>query len=219
MNKLTGVLAAWIVAAACATSAQAQDGALTLGGLGRAEDELPTFQEGRRGGRRTYTGDVWNGNARIFLGAKGLDETDWEPVEIQNEFAILTDFGPEGWPVHFAVDLRFGASDTEDFLGLDVESTSWEINFGVRRVFNPEMPVRPYVGGGIAVGGAAMDLDGDTESGSGVGFWLDFGVDFSVGGPFTVGLEFAWSFIPIDVAGVDTDAGGFHIGITFGFSY
>jgi len=218
MNKSTGVLAAWILAAGFAVAAQAQDGALPLGGLAPLDPELIAGQEGRNR-RRTVTADIWTGNVRIFLGGKGLDKTDWEPVEVQNEFAILSDFGPAEWPVHFAVDLRFGASQTEDFLGLDVQSASWEFNLGVRKVFNTESPVRPYLGGGLAFGGAELDLDGDTESDSGVGLWLDFGVDFSIGGPMTFGLELCFTSIPITVAGVDTDAGGFHFGLTVGFSF
>jgi opacity protein-like surface antigen len=218
MSKTTGILAAWILAAGFATAARAQDGSLSLGGVTPSDEESFADQEGRNR-RRTVTMDVWTGNIRVFLGGKGLDKADWEPVEIQNEFAILSDFGPSQWPVHMAVDLRFGASDTEDFLGLDVQSASWELNLGVRYVFYPEMPVRPYVGGGLAFGGAEIDLDGDTESDSGAGIWIDFGVDFSIGGPMTLGLELAWSSIPITVAGVDTDAGGFHLGLTIGFSF
>lgn len=218
MSKPTGMLAAWIVAAGFAAAAQAQDVSLPLGGLTTAGADPIEGQEGRNR-RRTVTMEVWTGNIRIFLGGKGLDKSDWDPVEVQSEFSILSDFGPADWPVHFAADLRFGASNTETFAGLDVQSTSWEFNLGVRKIFNPESDVRPYVGGGLAFGGAELELGGSRESDSGAGLWVDFGIDFTITAPMTIGLELCWSSIPITVAGVDTDAGGFHLGLTIGFSF
>src|SRR2546426_887887 len=134
MSKPTGILAAWILAAGFAAAAQAQDVSLPLRGLPPARAGLVEGPE-RPEPRRTVTMEVWTGNIRIFLGGKGLDKTDWEPVEVQDEFSILSDFGPADWPVHFAADLRFGVSTTEKFAGLDVQSSSWEFNLGVRKVF------------------------------------------------------------------------------------
>jgi hypothetical protein len=158
------------------------------------------------------------GTARIFLGWKALDEHDWDPVESQGEFAILTDFGPEEWPVRLAADLRFGAEE-ERFLGVDATSFSWELNLGVRQVFDTKSPVRPYFGGGVSIGGATLDLDSDSDSDSGMGLWIDFGVDIDLGGPVSLGLELCFSLIPIDIAGEATNAGGVHFGITVGFSW
>lgn len=162
---------------------------------------------------------AWHGTVRLFFGAKALDEGDWEPVEDQSEFAILTNFGAEDWDVHVALDLRFAASDKEDVLGLEVQSSSWELNVGVRKVFDTKSIVKPFIGGGLAFGGATMDIEIDDESDAGIGIWLDAGIDFSLGGPVSLGLEFAYSTIPIDIAGVDTDAGGFRFGLTVGFSW
>jgi hypothetical protein len=159
------------------------------------------------------------GTARIFLGWKGLDQDDWEPVESQGEFAILADFGPPEWPVRLAVDLRFAASAEEDVDGLDAVSASWELNFGVRQIFETGTNVRPFIGGGLSLGGAALDIEIDDDSDAGLGFWVDFGVDFDLGGPVSVGLELCLSYIPIEIAGVDTNAGGVHFGFTAGFSW
>ena len=162
---------------------------------------------------------AWHGTVRLFFGAKALDEGDWEPVEDQSEFAILTNFGAEDWDVHVALDFRFAASDEEDVLGLKVVSSSWELNVGVRKVFDTKSIVMPFIGGGLAFGGAMMDIEIDDESDTGIGIWLDVGIDFSLGGPVSLGLEFAYSTIPIDIAGVDTDAGGFRLGLTVGVSW
>jgi len=204
----------------CASPAYAQAGFPATQGSAISDEALFPLQDRRRDPPRArYVEGLWEGNIRIFLGGKALDEDDWEPVENQAEFAILSDFGPAGWPVHFAADLRFGASEEEDFLGFDLISTSWELNLGVRRVFETGTSVKPFIGGGISFGGAEIELDGDSESESGVGIWLDFGVDFGLGGPVSLGFEFCFSFIPVEIVGVDTDAGGGHFGITLGFGF
>jgi opacity protein-like surface antigen len=118
-----------------------------------------------------------------------------------------------------ALDLRFAISDEEDVLGFDVVSSSWELNLGVRKVFDTKSIVKPFIGGGLAIGGATLDVEIDDDSDAGVGIWLDVGIDFSLGGPVSLGLELAYSTIPITIADIDTDAGGFRFGITVGFSW
>lgn len=161
----------------------------------------------------------WTGTVRLFLGGKGLDESEWAPVEDQGEWAILTNFGPRDWAVQVALDMRFAASEEEDFLGADVASFSYEINFGIRTVFDTGSLVRPYIGAGIALGGATFEIDGDEESDDGVGVWFDVGVDFMIVGPLCLGLELALSTIPIEITDIDTDAGGIKLGLTLGFSW
>jgi hypothetical protein len=172
-----------------------------------------------QGDRSSGAKDAWHGTLRLFFGGKALDENDWEPVESQSEFAILTDFGPEDWGVRIALDLRFAVSETEELFGLDVESSTWELNIGVRKVFDTKTIVKPFIGGGLAIGGATLDIEIDDDSDAGIGLWLDVGVDFSLGGPVSLGLELGYSTIPIDIADFSTDAGGLRFGLTIGFSW
>jgi opacity protein-like surface antigen len=168
---------------------------------------------------RSTDGNEWHGTVRLFFGAKQLDEDDWEPVDSQGEFAILTDFGPADWAVRLAFDLRFAASEEEEVLGLDVTSSTWELNLGVRKVFDTGSIVKPFLGAGLAFGGATLDIEIDDESDGGVGIWFDGGVDISLGGPVSLGLELSYSTIEIEIADFDTDAGGLRFGITLGFSW
>jgi hypothetical protein len=177
-------------------------------------------QDGDRGSSPVRVEDEgWRGTVRLFLGAKDLDESDWAPVESQGEFAILTNFGRADWDVHLALDLRFASSDEEEFLGVDVLSASYEVNVGVRKMFDTGTFVTPFLGGGISFGGATFEIDGEEEDDSGVGIWFDAGVDFSLGGPISLGLEVALSTLPIEIDDFDTDAGGLRFGITLGFSW
>ncbi len=217
MNRVA-VLAVFV--ACCGTEARGQTAQPPMWTIDSAGGiSLLDQDTSRSSGRSGQEQGLWKGTIRIFLGAKALDEVDWEPVESQGEFAILTDFGPEEWPIRMAVDLRLGASQVEDFLGFDILSTSWELNLGVRRVFETGSSVKPYIGGGLSLGGAELELDGVGESGSGVGLWLDVGVDFGLGGSVSLGFELAFSFIPVEIVGIDTDAGGGHFGFTLGFDF
>jgi opacity protein-like surface antigen len=212
----TAMLSVWIGLVVAAGEVRAQDS------VEAANLALITFDQdsSRVRGSDPYRGEnAWHGTARLFFGAKALDEDDWEPVDAQSEFAILTDFGREDWGIRMALDLRFGVSDEEDFLGFDVVSSSWELNLGVRKVFDTKSIVKPFIGGGLAFGGATLDVEVDDDSDAGIGIWLDAGIDFSLGGPVSLGFELAYSTIPIDIADVDTDAGGFRFGITVGFSW
>ena len=189
----------------------------------RAQEMIGTFdlQESSRIGEQAdgAGSNTWHGTVRLFFGAKNLDADDWEPVDEQGEFAILSDFGPADWAVRIALDLRFAGSDEEEVLGLTVTSATWEFNVGVRKVFDTGSFVHPFMGVGLAFGGAALDLEIDDDSDAGIGLWFDAGIDFSLGGPVSLGVELSYSTLPIEIADVDTDAGGLRFGFTLGFSW
>ena len=163
--------------------------------------------------------DAWRGSVRLFLGAKDLNEAEWAPVDEQGEFAFLIDAGRADWDVRLAIDFRFASSDDEDLFGVNVSSGTFEINIGVRKVFDTGSIVMPYLGGGLAFGGATLEIDDAEESDEGIGIWFDAGVDFKILGPITLGLEVSLSSIPVDIAGVDANAGGIRIGLTIGYTW
>ena len=192
-------------------------------GEARAQDSIESWNFVRAGGVEDVRLDPeeggWTGTVRLFLGAKMLDETDWSPVEDQGEFAIVSNFAPRDWDIHLALDLRFASSEVEDFLGIDLESHSWEVNIGVRKVFDTGSIVRPYLGFGLAVGEAELEGDGEVISESGFGFWFSAGVDIVIIGPVSLGLELGISSIPIEIEDIDINAGGTRLGLTLGFSW
>jgi opacity protein-like surface antigen len=208
-------LSAGVILLAAATDLRAQNPAETM----TLSTLIENQESSRPGDPSPEKSSAWHGAVRLFFGAKELDEDDWGPVESQGEFAILTNFGADDWAVDLALDLRFAASEEESVLGLDVTSSSWELNVGVRKVFDTGSIVMPFMGAGLAFGGAMMDIEIDDESDAGIGVWFDVGVDFSLGGPISLGLELSYSTIPIDIVGVDTDAGGLRFGFTVGFSW
>ena len=66
----------------------------------------------------------------MFLGAKALDEDDWEPAEEQDEGGIGVDFKQQSWPVSIAIDFLHGSGDGT-LWGVKCESETSELNFGV----------------------------------------------------------------------------------------
>lgn len=169
------------------------------------------------------------GNINILLGAKALDEDDWEPVDEHAEFAIKFDFRPASWPVNLAIDLRGSASDEETFFDpffgtIEVEAETTEWNFGVRKIWEDYHLVRPFIGGGLSLGRAEMTVTipgvgSASESDSGIGIWIGGGVYWTLAEHFNLGLELMISTIDIEIAGVDTDAGGGHFGFLAGYHW
>lgn len=93
--------------------------------------------------------DGWTGNVNVFLGAKALDEDEWEPTEEQSEFGLELDFKQQSWPVSVAIDVLRGSGDGTH-LGIKFESETSEFNIGVRKIWDQYPQVRPFIGGGIS---------------------------------------------------------------------
>ena len=52
----------------------------------------------------SYAQDLWTGNINVFLGAKALEEDNWDPVEEHKEIGIMVDFKNENWPISIVID-------------------------------------------------------------------------------------------------------------------
>ncbi|UCE89548.1 MAG: hypothetical protein JSW10_01540 [Pseudomonadota bacterium] len=56
------------------------------------------------------------GNIGGFIGGKGLNQDDWEPVEAQGEIGVRVDYQGSGWPVVIAVDAFISAAEDDGVL-------------------------------------------------------------------------------------------------------
>jgi Outer membrane protein beta-barrel domain len=172
------------------------------------------------------------GNVNFFLGQKSLSSSDWEPVEKQGEFGAVMSFGEKSWPISIAVDVLLSAAEEDafdPFLGsYTITGTTYEVDFGVRKVWG-KAATRPYIGGGLAVIGAGAELDNGLASvdadDSAVGFWADAGIFWRLGSHFNLGLDLRYSDADVDLdfgAGLvaqDIGAGGFSYGLLLGFGW
>ncbi len=161
----------------------------------------------------------WTGNVNFFLGAKALED-EWEPAEDQVEFGVEIDFRQQSWPVSIAIDLLVAAGE-DDFLGINVESRTSELNIGVRKIWDKSPQVRPFIGGGISFisGEFEWKTIGISEDDSAMGFWLGGGVYWALSEHFNLGLELKSSYAEINLFGLDGNAGGGHFGLLIGYHW
>jgi opacity protein-like surface antigen len=177
------------------------------------------------------------GDANFFLGQKSLDSDDWEPIDGQMEYGVCMNFGVGDWPVSIAVDILMSSDDTTysyDYYGyvydLTLDGETMEIAAGVRKFFNEESTIQPYIGGGATYVDAEVKfivegIDSLSASDSGFGFWANAGVMFRLGERFNLGLDLRYSKAevtvtdPFDKIEFDVEAGGMHYGVLLGFRW
>ncbi len=166
------------------------------------------------------------GNVNFFAGQKMLDKDDWEPLEDQQEFGVLVDFGGKDWPVHIAVDVLRSETDETFDLGtnqLKLTGKTQEINVGIRKIWDLNNEARPYVGVGVA------NIEGDLETevfgvpvsvdDSAIGYWVNVGIFGTLAKHFNIGLDLRYSAADLTIEGVDIQAGGTHIGLLLGYHW
>jgi len=174
---------------------------------------------------------AWLGNVNLFLGTKFLDKDDWEPVEDHLEGGILFDIRRENWPVSIAVDLLYSWDDKDiavDILGVGrvnstVEAKTFEINIGVRKIWEILNYFRPFIGGGPAFIKAELEVtqrgNSISDSDTGFGVWIDAGVYVTLARHLNLGVDARWSKAEVEIFDAQGDAGGWHIGALIGFHW
>ncbi len=174
----------------------------------------------------------WTGNVNFFLGAKALDDDDWEPVEEHGEIGVSIDFRQREWPINIVVEYLHSASGEEEAMlcdpsfgcvNVEAEAETSELNLGIRKIWETSSSVRPFIGGGLSLINAELSVDAlgteTSESDSGVGFWFGGGVYWTIGDHFNLGLEAKISSADVDFEGIEADAGGGHFGFIAGYHW
>lgn len=176
----------------------------------------------------------WSGNINFFLGAKFLDDADWEPVDKHVEGAIFFDFKHNKFPLSIAIDLLYSKDDTDigitdlnyGTFGSDVESQTTEVNLGVRKIWENFEYVRPVIGGGLAIINAELEARAQgssvSDENTGFGLWIETGIYFTpafLSQQFNIGVDARWSKAQVDLFDVKGKAGGWHIGALFGYHW
>ena len=173
----------------------------------------------------------WSGNVNFFLGAKFLEEDDWEPVDEHVEGGILVDFKQQWFPFSIAIDLLYSGNDQDmgvhvfgfGTFGAHVESRTTEVNLGIRKIWEKSETVRPFVGGGLAIINAELNSKAlgvsESDDDTGVGAWIDAGIYWTLNKQFNIGVDARWSRAEVDLYGITGQAGGWHIGAMAGFHW
>ncbi|HNY64486.1 MAG TPA: hypothetical protein PKM41_03550 [Deltaproteobacteria bacterium] len=170
----------------------------------------------------SFAAGGWTGNLNLTLGGKYLDDDDWDPVENQGELGISLDFRERHWPVNLYLAL-LGSAAEDTVRGIDVEGSTSELRFGVRKIFDADRVVRPFIGGGLAFISAEMEgeLGGVSVSDddSGVGLFISGGIYFTLEKAFNLGVEVGYSAAKVDFLGVEGEAGGAHAALLLGYHW
>lgn len=163
----------------------------------------------------------YTGNFNLFFGNKSLDSDEWEPMDSHFEYGILFDLKQEGWPISLTADILH-SSDKTDYLGVDVKGSTTEFDLGITKHWQTSS-VTPYVGGGIAIINAEIEVASVELDGTGVGIWGKAGAFFTADDGTNIGFELRYSQADAELeyngASGDIKAGGLHAGIFIGYHW
>lgn len=174
--------------------------------------------------------DPWSGHISYVVGYKML-ESQWEPVERQLEFGLLdADFQPPRWPVSFCTQLLLTYADDVPAFSSEPADYSgvWEINLGLRKIWNRDSTWQPFVGGGFSVIGATTskwisDSYGGfqvvQESEATAGAWIGAGLYWNFSRHWHVGVQAQYSWGELNFSDANVNAGGVHALAMFGFHW
>lgn len=164
----------------------------------------------------------WTGNANLNLGVKYLDDFDWEPLDEQVEAGIDVDFRQMEWPVNLAIAFLVSA-DEDDENGVDLDGSTAEMRFGIKKIWEPDQVMRPFFGGGLVI--LSAHLEGESsgiridDDDTGFGIWLNGGIYWTLSRSFNLGFNLGLSTGEVTLFGTDVDAGGLHTGLILGYHW
>jgi hypothetical protein len=172
---------------------------------------------------QSFAADVWNVNANLFIGAKALDQDDWEPVESQVELGCNVDFAPESWPFNIDIGLLVSASEEKNCFGVKVEGSTTELRAGIKKIWEPTSTMRPYAGGGLAIINAELKLSGYYDEASvddqGLGWYVSGGILWTLARHLNLGFELGYSKATVTFFDLDSNAGGGHALFLVGYHW
>ena len=176
----------------------------------------------------------WTGNANLTLGSKTLDEDDWEPVESQSAVGADVDFARKSWPVHMAfAAIQSSDEDTvyaevnDEMIRAKVKASTSELRFGVKKIWEPTLIMRPYVGVGLAIINAELKtfLGSRFEGGSvssddqGFGLWVSGGVFWTLFEKLNLGFTVGYSKATSNLFDIDAESGGVNGAFCIGYHW
>src|SRR5262245_52293748 len=149
------------------------------------------------------------GDINFMLGVKRVEDygdledfiNGEDDLGNQFDFGVEMTFSGANWPIGIAVDL-LGSSREEDAdyynyydaygYYYTLKASTAELDLGIRKIWEfPRNPVRPYLGGGVAMARGKVEKDGEKfdpllpgvvgtlsveDDDTGVGYWIGGGV-------------------------------------------
>jgi opacity protein-like surface antigen len=170
----------------------------------------------------------WSANVHGLIGNKNLDEDDWGKFDNQVELGASFDFKMNDWPLSitagtlFSVDAKDNGSSAFDESGVTIET-----HLGIRKIFDiGNSPVKPYVGGGLALVFADLErrragssFFTETDDDEAAGFWIGTGIYWTIINKLNIGFDIRYSEAEVTLFNNDVEAGGLHTVMTFGYHW
>ncbi len=163
------------------------------------------------------------GNANFILGVRALGD-EWDPIDEQGVLGLNMDLGGASWPVQ--IEFGFHASGAEDDIGpLDVTASIAELQVGVQKFWKVGSTMRPFVGGGLALVWAEVELEDNLgfsvdEDDNTVGAYVHGGIYWRLGKAFNIGLDGRITGTgDLEAFGSEVDANYFQLGMILGFGW
>ncbi|UCD85691.1 MAG: hypothetical protein JSU92_05725 [Deltaproteobacteria bacterium] len=132
--------------------------------------------------------DGWTGNVNAYLGSRAHDGDEGFVTEGQRLISIRIDFRPRSWPVNIAIDLLgVGVGDS----GTETEIKTYELNAGIRKIWERFVYTRPFIGGGLSYIRREFGTEafGNEYLDQGTGLWFEGGVYWTLAGHFNIGMK------------------------------
>lgn len=159
---------------------------------------------------------------KAYLGGKTIDANAWSAQSGHGAIGVLTSFNTGFHGVQVALDV-FG-SGSEDNTTSQVQGTYMaEAHLGLRKVFDLQPKIKPYIGGGINFAFAEQvnnDGSGKTEQeDTDTGFWLNGGIDYLVTEQITAGVDLRYATADVELFGESVALDATAIGATLGYRW
>ncbi len=166
----------------------------------------------------------WTGNVKLMLGGKFLDNTNWTvggvAYDTQYEIGGMFDIRPKDWPINLAADVLYSYRTRTT-----VKAGVFELNLGVRKYFEDDPKLRPYIGGGGAYMSAVLDtgltnMTGTIDDKTGLGVWASAGISYLITDQINIGVDLRYTWAKVSIfALTDISAGGLHAAFTIGLQF
>jgi len=168
------------------------------------------------------------GNVNFVIGTKYTadDFSKCFDLDKRIELGISSDVKNENWPISIAFDYLFSYADFEipastygakKEVSADLYST--EIYLGVKKIFELNSSVRPFVGAGIYTVSMYIHTSRDDEYDFGIGIWAGLGVYVMLSKHLDAGFSWKWSKAELNVFDQRVDAGGSHFNLMIGYHF
>lgn len=161
-------------------------------------------------------------HTKAYFGGKAINADAWSEQDGHGSIGLLTDIRTGFHGVRIAVDL-FGSGSEDDTTSQIKGTYTAEAQVGLRKSFELQSNIQPYVGGGINLAYATQtnnDGSGNKEQEDmDTGYWLNGGVDYLVTDQITVGIDLRYATSNVELFDEAIELDALSTGVSLGYRW